>query len=103
MASTYGYSGDFKPAVSVSKDELTRVFDAVYQHLASGFDFYSVDMVAEGSESISILIGVNVADDQDSDDAVELAERAIAEAFKSAGAIAETSSSKAERMELVGA
>lgn len=81
----FGYEAEIKPnQTEVTREEICDLLDDMHDSLTADANLYSADLVSEGNDSITVLLGVQVAEDADWTDAAELGNSALTAAFKAA-------------------
>lgn len=81
----FGYEAEFQATSHEGSPDLGDLLDEMHDSFTSNEHIYSADIVQEGDDRVTFLLGVRVTDSQNGDDATTLAEAATRTAFEAAG------------------
>lgn len=81
----FGYEAEVKPhQTEVTREEICDLLDAMHDSLTADENLYSADLVSDGTDSITVLLGVQVDDSANWTDAKDLGSLALTAAFNAA-------------------
>lgn len=83
----FGFEVAYKSTTpQIDRDTLDALLDAMHGSLSADEHLYSADLVAEGPERVTVLLGVQVSDAEGMDEADRYAQAAMGAAFAAGGA-----------------